>query len=213
MKESTIIEALSWRYACKKFDPTKRLSDEKFERILTALNLTPTSMGMQLMKFIVVENKELKAELVPFAHNQQQVVDCSHLLVLCRETAVTDDFIDEYVNRSAGLRNQDVNSPKILGFRKMLESANLLNETDRVKWLTNQVFIALGVLLTTCALEKVDSCPMEGFIPYEFDRVLGLTERGLSSVVVCPIGYRHEDDIYQDLPKVRRELSTIVEYI
>lgn len=212
MKESTIIEALSWRYACKRFDSTKKLSDEKLERILTALNLTPTSMGMQLMKFIVIEDEKLKAALLPFAHNQRQVVDCSHLLVLCRETSVTDEFIDEYINRSAELRNQDLDSPKILGFRKMLESANLLSETDRVKWLTNQVFIALGVLLTACALEKVDSCPMEGFIPFEFDEILGLTERGLSSVVVCPIGYRHADDIYQNLPKVRRELNTIVEF-
>lgn len=213
MENRTIVDALQWRYACKKFDPGKIIPEDTFQRILQALNLTPTSMGMQLMKFLVVQNTEVRKALVPHAYNQHQITDCSHLLVLCRESHVTQDFIDEYVNRSARIRNQDVNSSKIKGFKKMLESANLMSENDRVKWMSSQVYIALGVLLTTCAVEQVDACPMEGFVPQEFDRILKLRKKGLKSIVVVPLGYRHEEDPYQHLPKVRRELDTIVEYI
>ena len=170
-------------------------------------------MGMQLLKFIVVTDPKVKSSLVPFAYNQEQIADCSHLIVLCRETQVSAEFIDEYVSRSAAIRNQEIDSPKISGFRKMLESASMMSEADRVKWLSNQVYLALGILLAACALEQIDSCPMEGFIPHEFDRILGLEEKGLKSVVAVPVGYRHADDTYQHLPKVRRELHTIVEYI
>ena len=208
-----IIDALSWRYACKRFDATKKISSDKLNIILHALNLAPTSMGMQLMKFLVIDNQAIKDELVQYSYNQQQVADCSHLLVLCRETGVTDEFIDEYVKRTATLRDYDIGSPKIKGFRRMLDSTTRMNASEQKNWMTNQVYIALGVLMTTCAIEKIDSCPMEGFIPHEYDRVLGLSSRGLSSVIVCPIGYRHEEDTYQELPKVRRDLTSIIEFI
>lgn len=213
MEEKSFVEALKWRYACKKFDPTKKIPEEKFVELLDALNLTPTSMGMQLLKFIVVTDPQVKKDLVQYAYNQEQIADCSHLILLCREAQVTSDFIDEYVTRSASIRNQDVQSPQIAGFRKMLESANMMSEADRVKWLSNQAYLALGVLLSACAVERIDSCPMEGFVPHEFDRILGLEAKGLKSVIAIPVGYRHVDDTYQHLPKVRRELHTIVEYI
>jgi nitroreductase / dihydropteridine reductase len=213
MKELSIIEALEWRYACKRFDASKKLSKNQLETVLSALNLTATSMGMQLMRFVVVQSPELREKILSCAHNQRQVVDASHLIVLCRETRVTDEFIDEYVSRACQTRKFDPQSDRIAGFKKMLQSSQFMGEKERVHWMTNQVYIALGNILTVCAVEGIDSCPMEGFIPEQVDEVLNLKEMGLASVLLLPIGFRHPEDSYASLPKVRRKLNSIVHFI
>jgi nitroreductase len=68
-----------------------------------------------------------------------------------------------------------------------------------------QVYIALGNLLTSCAILGVDSCPMEGFVPDEYDRILDLKSKGLKSVLVVPVGYRASDDFNAQNKKVRRD--------
>jgi nitroreductase / dihydropteridine reductase len=213
MSQRTILESLEWRYACKRFDSTKKLTQEQLNTLLQSLNLTATSMGMQLLRFVVVESPEKRAQILPHAHQQQQVTDASHLLVLCRETRVTDEFIEEYVSRSCNTRNLDPASERVAGFKKMLQSAQFMGEKERVHWMTNQVYIALGTVLTVCATERIDACPMEGFISERVDEVLGLKELGLASVLLLPVGYRHAEDSYAHLPKVRRPLESIVTYL
>jgi nitroreductase / dihydropteridine reductase len=213
MNNQSTIDALTWRYACKRFDASKKLTQAQLTIILESATLTATSMGMQLMRFVVVEEPKLREAILPFAHNQKQVVDASHLLVLCRETRVTDEFIDEYVSRSCAIRNFDPGSERVAGFKKMLQSTQFMGEKERVNWMTNQVYIALGNLLTVCAIERIDTCPMEGFIPEQIDNVLGLKEMGLAAVLLLPIGFRHPEDQYAVLPKVRRTLDSIVTII
>ena len=74
----------------------------------------------------------------------------------------------------------------------------------------NQAYLALGNLLTVCANEKIDSCPMEGFIPDKYDEVLKLRDKNLTSVLVLPVGYRSEDDVMNNQKKVRKNLDEIV---
>jgi nitroreductase len=210
IESSDVLEAMRWRYACKKFDNTKKLPSETIKDLLETLNLTATSLGMQLMKIVVIENLEIKNKILVHSFNQRQVVDCSHLLVLCRYNQVDDAIVDEYVRRSAQTRNFDLNSPRIQGFRSMVMSTVSMPEEKRIQWMINQVYIALGNLLTSCALMRIDSCPMEGFNPTGVDEVLNLSEYGLSSVLLCPIGIRHTDDMYAQLPKVRRDLSDFI---
>jgi nitroreductase len=210
LESSEVLEAMRWRYACKKFDAQRKVPQEQIEDVLAILNLTATSLGMQLMKIVVVTNPALKEALFKHSFNQHQVVDCSHVLVLCRYNTVDQTMVEEYVERSVTTRNFDPNSPKIQGFKNMVMSTVSMPEDQRKHWMVNQVYIALGNLLTTCALLKIDSCPMEGFNPSGVDEVLGLSERGLSSVLLCPLGYRHEEDVYAGLPKVRRPISDFV---
>jgi nitroreductase len=210
VKTSTILEDLKWRYACKKFDANRRLNDTDLTAVLEALNLTATSLGMQLMKCVVVENDALKKELVSVCYGQQQVADCSALLVLCRYNEVTGEDVDEYVNRSANTRNIPLNSPKMVGFKNMVAATLNMPENDRAHWMNNQVYIALGNLMTVCAAMRIDACPMEGFVPLQVDEILNLKELGLSSVVLCPIGYRHTEDAYATMPKVRRNSNDFV---
>lgn len=207
---TTILDDLQWRYACKRFDNTRKIDEQDLQTLLEALNLTATSLGMQLLKCVVVENQLIKEQLVSHAFGQRQVADCSHLLVLCRYATVDQTAVDEYVNRTAHIRNMDANGDKMQGFKKMIESTMQMSEKDRVNWMNNQAYIALGNLLTVCANLRIDACPMEGFVPAKVDELLDLPALGLESVLLCPVGFRHEQDPYALQPKVRKSLTDFV---
>ena len=203
-----IIDSLNWRYATKKFDVTKKLTSEQLDVLLEALNLTPTSVGLQLQNVVVVENKELREQLLPVSMGQKQVVDASHLLVLCSETTLSEDRIDQYLERNAQVR--DVTIESLDKFKNMV-----MFWVDKVgdhaqEWIDKQVYIALGNLLTAAAIMKVDACPMEGFEADKYIEILGLREKGLKPVIVVPIGFRSEEDFMLNLKKVRKELSDFV---
>ena len=212
-QQSKIERALSWRYAVKKFDSTKKLSENQLHSLTEALCLTPTSMGLQLMKFIVISNPELKQQLLPLTYNQNQVVDCSHVIVFCRINEVTEEHVKSYVNQTASIRNLDVNSPQMNGFETMLSSSLKMSASQQIKWMENQIYLALGNLLTACAVEEIDACPMEGFMPDKVNELLDLKEKGLNCVVLCPVGFRAKDDKYASYPKVRRPKTELVHYL
>ena len=203
-----IIEDLNWRYACKKFDATKKISDKDFEIILESLRLTASSFGLQPWKFVVVKNIELREKLVAASWNQQQVKDASHLIVLCAPNHLDEKFVTDYVEDTAKTKNVDVS--ELAGFQKMLMMIPNKKIEDQMIWSKNQIYIALGNLLNTCAQLRIDSCPMEGFKPSEYDQILGLGELGLKSVLVCPVGYRDPTDKYITQPKVRYPLNQLV---
>lgn len=206
-----IIESLGWRYAVKKFDATKKLDDNQVERLCEALRLTATSMGMQLMHFFVVENQPIKKRMREVAFGQSQVEDASHVLVLCRRTEVTKNDIDEIVETAANAKK--TNREELKGYETMISSTISMEEGMRRNWMENQVYIALGNLMTVCAAEKVDACPMEGFNKQAIDELLGLNEKGWSSVVLCPIGYRSKDDKYSVTPKARKPKEKLISHI
>ncbi len=203
-----IIESLEWRYACKKFDASKKVSTEDLNTILEATRLTASSYGIQPWKFVLVENTELREKLVPASWNQHQVVEASHLLVFCTYADFDESMITDYVEDIAKTRNQEVSD--LEGYQNMMMKVLNKSPEDIFAWAKNQIYIALGNLLTVCAEFKIDTCPMEGFKPKEYDEILGLREKGLRSVVVCPIGYRHVEDKYQHIKKVRYSLDQLV---
>ena len=202
----TTIDSLQWRYAVKKFDPSKILSEEKINTLKETFNLTASSYGLQPVKLIIVKNKEIQQQLVEHSWGQKQVVQASHLLVLCIPTAFKKEYIDDYFNLIKKVRNT---SDEILTpFRNTLTSSlGAKSQEELLQWNKEQAYIVLGNLLTVCAIEKIDSCPMEGFIPEKYDTILNLKEQNLSSVLVLPVGYRAEDDYMQDLKKVRKNIE------
>lgn len=208
MPENTI-QKLNWRYATKNFDSSRKLSDEKLEVLKQTFNLTATSYGLQPVKMIVVSNQEVKNELMPLTYNQPQVRDASHVLILCVESEIDTDFIIDHFKRVEETRNT---SRDILDrFEKNLVEIFSGWSKDEVKqWMINQLYLTLGALLTVCAVEKIDSCPMEGFLPEKYDRLLGLDKMGLESVIVLPVGYRNEFDFFLSLQKVRRGIEELV---
>lgn len=207
----SIIEKLQWRYATKKFDTTRRLSDEKLSILKEAFNLTALSYGLQTLKMVVIEDKILRESLVKTSYGQRQVADASHLLVLCIQTNIDKADVNEHFETIKDIR--DTPDSVLEPFKNQLASTieNMPSE-KKVGWATKQAYIALGNLMTVCAVEGIDSCPMEGFIPTELDKALKLEDHGLSSVLLLPVGYRAEDDTFADFKKVRKTLSkTIIE--
>ena len=204
-----IVKAMEWRYACKRFDPTKRVSNEKLGAILQATNLTPSSQGLQPCRLVVVEDPTLKTQLFEASHYQKQVVDCSHLLVLCAER-ISEAFIQTFFERTVELRQLDKTAPHIQRFEKNLYASMHMVPEEQKQWMENQVYLMMGSLLTICAALEVDTCPMEGFNPTEVARILGLDKLELHPVLLCPIGYRHEEDFFQRFAKVRRPLEESV---
>lgn len=204
-----IIDKLQWRYACKKFDTTKKLSEEKLTVLKQAFNLTATSYGLQPLKMLVISSQKLKKALVPLTHNQRQVADCSQVLVLCTETQISSHYIKEYFDTVVSLREtpRDVLQP----FEDFLTNDFSKKDSSQINiWMAKQAYLALGNLLTVCALEDIDACPIEGFEPKKYDSFLNLTEKGLQSVLVLAVGYRADDDMFSTLTKVRRGTEKVI---
>lgn len=205
-----LIEALEWRYACKKFDHEKRISDTDLNTILNSIRLTPSSYGLQPIKILLIETKELREQIKPIAWNQAQVVDASHLLVFCNYTEISPSYVDQHVSLMANTRN--VSTKNLLGFGDHVKSAIAKMDIEQVShWTGKQTYIALGQVLLTCALLKIDATPMEGFDNKKLNELLDLSKQDLSASLLCPIGYRHQDDPYVLLKKVRKTKDTLFE--
>ncbi|MGB2925214.1 MAG: NAD(P)H-dependent oxidoreductase [Limnothrix sp.] len=204
-----IIDDLNWRYATKAFDTEKKVSKEDLETLLESLRLTPSSFGLQPWEFVVVEKQEVLDQLVPFSWDQQQVSQSSYTFVLCRKESMNEEYVDRYIAdlcEKRGMKVEDMG-----GFSKVIKDFLAQHSEEALNnWMSNQVYIALGQLMTVAASLKIDACPMEGFDSDEYDKLLGLKEKGLRSVVVCPIGYRSSDDKYATLTKIRWELDDVI---
>ena len=201
-----IIDSLKWRYAVKKFDTNKNLSEIQIETLKEAFNLTATSYGLQPLKLVIIKNKKIQEKLVPFSWNQQQILQASHLLVICVKDNYTTKEVENYFNLVQKIRNTP--DAVINPFKKFL-TAEIAKKTQEELYVSNknQAYIALGNLLTVCALQEIDSCPMEGFTPDKYDEILDLTKNNLKSVLVLPVGFRASDDYMKDLTKVRKNIS------
>jgi nitroreductase len=196
------IKHLEWRYATKKFDPTKKLSKSQVDILKNVFNLTATSYGLQPLKMLVVSNYDIKQHLFKHSYNQAQVADCSHLLVICIKTNIDGDYVDDKFDLEIEIRGTEEET--ISGFRKFLkDNINNKSEDDIETSNKHQAYIALGNLMTVCAFERIDSCPMEGFNPQKFDEILNLKVQDLKSVLLLPVGFRAEDDFMSQLEKVR----------
>jgi nitroreductase len=207
----TLLQALRWRYATKAFDASRRIDAPTWESLEQALVLTASSYGLQPWKFLVITDPAIRAELRPHSWNQSQITDCSHLVVLLKKRLVTAADADRLIAATAGERGLD---PSLLeGYRKMIQVDLIDGPRNQVigAWAANQVYIALGNLLTSAALLGVDTCAIEGFSPPDYDRILQLEGGDYQSCVVCACGYRSADDKYASLAKVRYAATDLVE--
>lgn len=205
-----LIESLKWRYATKKMNSARVVSQDKVDRILEAVRLAPTSSGLQPYEILVVTNKEVREKIKAIAHGQGQVLDCSHLLVFAAWNDYTPDRINmmfDLTNQERGFTSEDWES-----YRKLLLS-RYPNRGAEVNFqhAAKQAYIGLGAALIAAALEQVDSTPMEGFDAEALDELLKLRSRGLRSVLILPLGYREADkDWLVNLKKVRRSREEFV---
>ncbi|WP_308920816.1 NAD(P)H-dependent oxidoreductase [Janthinobacterium sp. J1-1] len=207
---SDLLQDLQWRYATKKMDPSKAVPQEKVDRIVEAVRLTASSSGLQPYEVFVVTNPDLRAQIKPHAWNQAQVTDCSHLLVFAAWDNYTVERINhmfDLVNTVRGFKNEGWEAYR----QQILATYPQRDAETNYQHAARQAYIGVGTALIAAAQEKVDSVPMEGFDPAKVDEILGLSARGLRSVVILPLGYRAgEGDWLQNLEKVRRPQDEFV---
>lgn len=205
--------ALTWRYATKRFDPAKKIAAKDWAVLTQALIKSPSSYGLQPWKFIIVQNSEIRQKLRAVSWDQGQVTDASHLVVFTYRETIDHAYIDSYINSIAATRG--IAADKLEGYRQMIISDLVAGPRASIipTWAQRQVYIALGFLLESAAVLDIDACPLEGLDPAAYDKILGLEGSGYKTIVAAAVGYRHAEDNYGSLKKVRfpaEQVLTIV---
>jgi nitroreductase len=207
-----LLAALHWRYATKVFDPEQPISAELWATLEQAMVLSPSSYGLQPWKFLVITDPAIKAELRPHSWNQSQITDCSHLVVFLVRRSIDAADAERLINATAEARGLPLE--QLAFYRGMIEKDLIHGPRSQAigQWGSNQVYIALGNLMTCAALLGVDTCAIEGFSPPDYDRILQLEDTPFQTAVVCACGYRSETDKNASLAKVRYPAAEVIEH-
>lgn len=215
LKVDDLLHVMKYRYATKAFDNTKEIPAEEFAHILDAAQLSPTSFGLEAFKLVVIQNKEVREQLRKYAWGAQNALaNASHFVAILANKKVDLTFGSAYMDhmlKEVHELPQDVYDYYSEAYTTFSTKHFKIAESDRAAfdWSAKQGYIVLANMMTMAAYQGIDSCAIEGFIPAEFDRILG-TEQGLYDtdhygVSVCvAFGYRDETP-HRD--KSRRPLS------
>jgi nitroreductase len=199
----TVERQLMWRYATKKFDSTKTISDRDWETLEQALLQAPSSFGLQPWRAITVRDDSVRERLRAVSWNQPQVVESSRFIVLASKASMGESEVDDAMGHICQIR--ETSAETLTSYRGVIISflEGLQARGSIESWCTHQAYLALGLLLSTAAILHIDACPLEGIDPVAYDDILGLKELGLKTKVACALGYRAEQDQSAALKKVR----------
>jgi nitroreductase len=206
---TSLTDALRWRYATNQFDPTKKISETDLDTILESGNLMPTAYGLQPFQFVVVTDQVVKDSLVAHSYGQKHVAENSHLIVIAARTDINEAMINEYMQRIETVRGLPAGTTN--GFKEMMAGDLMSRSVEaRLLWAQKQTYLALGGMLATASTLGIDNHALEGFSAAGYDEILGLTPQNLTATVLLAVGYRAEDDASQHYAKVRRPIEEIV---
>lgn len=207
---TSIEQQLNWRYATKKFDPSKKISEKDWRTLEESLRKSPSSFGLQPWKFIIVKNPDLRKQLLPNSWNQPQIVDASHLVVICAQKEVSHSDVETFLAAISTTRNVPVSALQDYGGMMKGFIDRLASQGTCEAWTTHQAYLALGMLLSTAATLKIDACPLEGINAVAYDEILNLNQSGYSTKVACALGYRSSEDATASYTKVRYSREQVV---
>ena len=212
IQPNDLLAALRFRYATKAFDPARKIPAETWDAFEKSLVLTPSSFGLQPWKFLIVENPEIREKLKAASWNQPQLIDASHLVVLTARTDLTQADIDSWIARLSEIQGTPIEV--LAGLSGMISSfSSAMTPAEKQAWNTRQVYIALGQLMTSAAVLGIDSCPLEGISPADYDTILGLPGTGYATAVACALGYRSPEDKYAVAPKARFPDAQVIAHV
>ena len=206
------IENMKWRYATKKFNPKKQISNEDLAFLKQAIQLSVSSYGLQLYKVLIVEDSQIRQQLRAASFNQTQITDASKLVVFAHHRSLTSEAVDEFITRTALAQGKNFDDLKGYGSH-IKDALGSKSENELEHWASKQTYLAMANLISACAELKIDACPMEGFDKAEYNKILGLDKLGLQASVITPIGYRSKDDETQHFNKVRRPINELFETV
>lgn len=206
----SLIENLKWRHAVKAYDSTKKVTQEDLNKILEAARLAPTSSGLQPFRVIVVENQELKEQMVKGALNPEVMKDSSHVLVFAAWDRYSPEKIDEVYDYHTDVR--ELPRGRFSSYTDQLKTIySAQTAEENFAHTARQTYIALGLAMAQAAELKIDSTPAEGFSNDVVDEILGLKELGLKSVTLLYLGYRDaENDWLSKMKKVRIPMDQFI---
>ncbi len=208
-----IRQALNWRYAVKRFDSTKKISPEDWSVLADSLLMAPSSYGLQPWKFLIVQKPEIRKQLTALSWNQPQIEECSHLVVFTNYKSMDEAHVKKYIQKISEVRGVPIE--QLAGYQNMMIGDVVKGPRAAVirPWAQRQAYIAMGFLLETAGLLKVDACPLEGLDPAGYDKVLGLTGTNFETVAAVALGYRSEADQTSTNKKVRFSPNDVIEFL
>lgn len=190
-----ILESLNWRYAVKSFN-TNKVSQDDLVTLKESIKLSPSSYGLQPFRVEIVEDKDELLKLQSHSYNQKQIGTASHLFVFIINKDV-NTRIDQYETM---LANNGMGAEGAQNMANFMKSAiGNMSEQDSRYWASNQSYLALGVLMSTLSLLKIDSCAMEGFSKDEYNKYFELDTNKEEVSVIIPIGYREDEPRFSKL--------------
>lgn len=202
------MQAMTFRHACKKFDPQRQIPDADFQQILEFGRLSPSSFGMEHWHFVVVQTPELREKLREVCWSQPQITDSSHVVVILAKTAAVEPG-SEYVKRLFGRRNlpQEALDTYLARYAAHNET-EIAPYMNTYAWAAKQCYLALANMMTGAASLGIDSCPIEGFSKSGVEEVLDVDASQFGAAVVVTFGYRAGEQT----PRLRQPLADLVEY-
>lgn len=201
-----LLQSLNNRFACKAMNGKSITDDQRF-KILEAIRLTPTSLGLQAYEIIVVTDQPMKDQLSPAINNQPQVKKSDCVIIFAAQKKYDQKRVDDYIELVSKTRNQSLS--ELAPFKASIEnSISGMPDSDFQIWSMKQTYIALGFGLVACADQGVDSTPMEGFSREKVDDLLGLGAQNLTAAVILTVGHCDtENDYLYGKKKVRRSMD------
>jgi nitroreductase len=217
-KKQDILDAFHFRHATKRFNPDRKITDDDFQFILEAGRLSPSSVGFEPWKFVIVQNQEFRNQLKEVSWGAQgQLPTASHFMIILARTDVkyNSDYVINHLKTVKKMPDEVIQNAQIR-YKSFQESDLPMLDSERAlfDWSCKQTYIALGNMMTAAALIGIDSCPIEGFDYEAVNKILenkGLLEDGhLRVSVMVAFGYREADP---QRPKTRKPMDEIVKWI
>ena len=206
------LDALNKRYSVKKFDAEKTVSPDALYHILEAARLSASSLGLQPYKLIIVQSPEMKEKLIPAFYNPSQISTCSHLIVIVSKSNIEPQYIGDYFSYIS--KTREISLESLNPFKESISNHIKRLTTEQViTWADKQCYIVLGNLMFAAALENVDTCPMEGYKQDIIDNILDLDITKEKVAVTLALGYRSEEDEFQNFKKVRKPTEKLFKFI
>jgi len=207
--DKTFEEALNFRHACKAFEQGKKISDEDIKFILNAGRVSPSSYGLETSRYVVISNEQLKEKIKNVSYGQEQVANCSHLVIVV--ASIIDAKIDSGIPRE---RFERLNMPKenvdfFLDMYSSYVDQHLYTDEKIYSWASKQAYIGVGNIMTAAAVKGVDSCAIEGFEKEKVEALLDLDTSKEQVSLVLPLGYRARDQREQ----IRLDFDKVVQFI
>lgn len=206
------LEALNQRYSVKKFEKGHQVPADVLQNILEAGKLSASSLGLQPYRIIVAESEEIKEKLIPAFYNPTQISTCSHLLIIVSNNEIEEEYVGNYFSHISETR--EIPLENLQQFRESINKhMTTLTKEDVMSWAQKQSYIVLGNLMFAAALEKIDTCPMEGYRQEKIDEILNLNPEKEKTAVTLALGYRSAEDEFQNLKKVRKPNDRLFKFL